>query len=412
MADRDPRVTTEDAAKAALDRTRRMYAGYFMKDGSVRAGSRIANLTQATQYKIRYVLQQALIKRFRTWKAILADRHIVPQPYENKHNRANAEVEARQELAEARRAAPAISHHKQPGGNLSFDVPVERPNAANNARPNVALGPRYRNSLVGRGIAPDDDDDMVGGRAGWSGKSHFVRRLLGDNARWFHTAGLPAHVAPDAPVPPNAGPGGLYVRRLTETMLADKPYEQGRRAGYMTPAQVRNIIDFRRKQNLFRYTSNGGDEHPPPMYGNNDRFDIRELLGSQDFRDKFRNNMSGYRWLRNRFLTNQVPGYPPFNRVRPAEPERPGGPPPAPPPPPPPPPPAPQQPPQRPQRDRKQRIVVNLGQPGGGRDRLATEAERRSGSLKGSGMASGSEEDEPDTDFARSVVAFKKARYC
>jgi len=108
-------------------------------------------LSAQSVYKIRYVLQQALIKRFRTWKAIMADRHIRNMPYRPaRRNRSVAEMDARRELARARMAAPPVSHHKQPTGQATFDVNFERPAGGPNMAPqaNTAIG---RATLMGRG---------------------------------------------------------------------------------------------------------------------------------------------------------------------------------------------------------------------------------------------------------------------
>ena len=288
MADPGGRIFRAPAALAALMRTRRRYAELFSRNGAVRAGPNnpLTNgphgpLSARSVYKIRYVLQQALIKRFRTWKAILADRHIENRPFRRRfNNRPRVELEARRELAAARMAAPPVSHHKQPTGAATFNAQFEQaagPGRPPNAAPegNTAVG---RATLMGRGA----EDAMEGGRRGFPGRAGLVQRLLGENARWWHTSGLPAGVAVGAP---NARPnrnGALYVRRITNAELAAAPYDEtAGQLDYMTQAHIANIADFKRRQNLQRFAATTGDQHGVPYNLGNaltQNFDLKQLL--------------------------------------------------------------------------------------------------------------------------------------
>ena len=334
----DPRIYNANAALQALMRVRRTYARYFSRNGALRPGT-AANpnplldgphgpLNARSVYKIKYVLQQAIIKRFRTWKAIMANRHIENRPANpDRRNRARAELDARRELADARMAAPPLSHHKQPAGQASFDARFEAANGQPNLAPRVN-GALAHNTLLGRGL-------MSGGRIGFSGRAGWVQRLLGENARWWHTSGLPNGVAVGAPNAVPSAVRGLYVRRITDQQLAQRPYNETANAlRYMTRAHVDNIVDFKRKQNLSRFAATGnqfGDNHGVPYHlGNNPNFELRRFLrnNNQPRRTALANasgNRSGYRWLVNRFGNGNagLNGFPQVNAAFPPAPPRP-----------------------------------------------------------------------------------------
>ena len=363
----DPRIFNTNAALNALMRTRRTYATMFNRNGALRPGTaanpnplldgRHGPLNDRSVYKIKYVLQQALIKRFRTWKAIIADRQIHNEPYEPLHNnRSRAELDARRELADARMAEPPKSHHKQPGGRFSFNAGFEQPGGAANAAPQRDTHVS-RTHLLGRG-------EMQGGRKGFSQNAGLVQRLLGENARFWHTSGmLPGRVVGAPNARPNPGPGGLFVRRITPAYLAMRPYDQtAGNLDYMTLAHVNAIQDFKRRQNSYRFAKDEdtGDQHAIPyeFWNGPDNFDLKKLMrlegpGGDDaginpeFQKNAQGNVSGYRWLLKRFREpgNNLAGYPATHPLPgfPPHPPRPGGNPnpnpgaAAPPPPPPPP---------------------------------------------------------------------------
>ena len=339
----DPRIYNQQQALDALMRTRRTYATMFSRNGGLRQGTAaVPNplldgphgpLSPRSVYKIRYVLQQALIKRFRTWKATMADRQIRNLPYDPAYNnRPRAELDARRELADARMAEPPKSHHKQPGGRTSFNAGFEQPVGPANAAPQ-RNGQVSRNHLMGRG-------QMSGGRQGHPSNAYLVRRLIGENSRFWHTSGmLPGSVVGAPNARPNPGPGGLYARRITPAYLAMRPYNQtAGQLDYMTRAHVNAIADFKRRQNAYRYSAGPGDQHEIPYHlgqGDTDNFDLDRYLhlpGGAINRPAARNaegNMSGYRWLLSRFREpgldlNGFPAVAPLPNF-PGVPPRPGG---------------------------------------------------------------------------------------
>jgi len=125
----DPRIFTEREAFAALMHTRKLYGKYFGPKGEVRKtdgnpllmGPR-GPLSDASVQRIKSVLQQAISRRFRTYKAIKANHHIeIKPPNPDQHNRPRVEIDARKELTEARMEAPPVSHHKMEGGRMAFN---------------------------------------------------------------------------------------------------------------------------------------------------------------------------------------------------------------------------------------------------------------------------------------------------
>lgn len=124
----DPRIFSEREALAALLKTRKIYGKYFGPRGTVRKtddnpllnGPR-GPLSDASIKRVKYILQQAIARRYRTYKAIKADHHIeIKPPNPDQKNRPRVELEARKELAEARMEAPPVSHHKMEGGRKAF----------------------------------------------------------------------------------------------------------------------------------------------------------------------------------------------------------------------------------------------------------------------------------------------------
>lgn len=124
----DPRIFSEREALAALLKTRKIYGKYFGPRGTVRKtddnpllnGPR-GPLSDASVKRVKYILQQAIARRYRTYKAIKADHHIeIKPPNPDQKNRPRVELEARKELAEARMEAPPVSHHKMEGGRKAF----------------------------------------------------------------------------------------------------------------------------------------------------------------------------------------------------------------------------------------------------------------------------------------------------
>lgn len=286
----DPRIWDEQEALRALNNTRAMYNRLFRKGGAYTARrTNNEQYTERTQNKVRYLLQQALIKRFRTWKAIRADRHVHPQPFQDNGKYSRNEVIARRELARARMEAPPVSHHKQPStSELTFNAILEQPE-------NVFATPRTKRdrTLTGRG-------EMSGGKVPFTSRSSYVRALLGANTRLWHTHGaLPearigvegARVNADHP----------FYRENTEGF----PYDR-RRRDYMTTEDVAKIADFKRRQNLYRYTANGGDAQTPQWRFFPD-FDINMLARSTaDARRMDSSNKSGLSWLMKRFRPNEA----------------------------------------------------------------------------------------------------------
>jgi len=124
----DPRIFNEREAYDALMRTRKLYGRYFGPGGAVRQSGDNpllhgpkGPLSEGSVKRIKFVLQQAIAKRFRTWKAIKANHHVeLKAPNPDQHNRPRVELEARKELAAARMEAPPVSHHKMTGGYLGF----------------------------------------------------------------------------------------------------------------------------------------------------------------------------------------------------------------------------------------------------------------------------------------------------
>jgi hypothetical protein len=124
----DPRIFTEREALAALLHTRKLYGKYFGPKGAVRKtdGNPLlvgphGPLSDASVQRIKSILQQAISKRYRTYKAIKANHHIeIKPPNPDQHNRPRVEIDARKELAEARMEAPPVSHHKMEGGRMAF----------------------------------------------------------------------------------------------------------------------------------------------------------------------------------------------------------------------------------------------------------------------------------------------------
>ena len=124
----DPRIFNEREAYDALMRTRKLYGRYFGPGGTVRQSSDNpllhgpkGPLSEESVKRVKYVLQQAVARRFRTWKAIKANHHVeLKAPNPDQHNRPRVELEARKELAAARMEAPPMSHHKMEGGYKAF----------------------------------------------------------------------------------------------------------------------------------------------------------------------------------------------------------------------------------------------------------------------------------------------------
>jgi len=161
----DPRIFSEREALAALMRTRKIYGKYFGPGGTVRKSddNPLLNgprgpLSAASVKRIKYILQQAIARRYRTYKAIKADHHIeIKPPNPDQKNRPRAELEARKELAEARMEAPPVSHHKMEGGRRAFSQQssyVRKLIAAGEAR-----GPTNYRKYMARGSSSDTESD-------------------------------------------------------------------------------------------------------------------------------------------------------------------------------------------------------------------------------------------------------------
>jgi hypothetical protein len=163
--DGDPRIFSEREALAALMRTRKIYGKYFGPGGTVRKSddNPLLNgprgpLSDASVKRIKYILQQAIARRYRTYKAIKADHHIeIKPPNPDQKNRPRAELEARKELAKARMEAPPVSHHKMEGGRRAFSQKssyVRKLIAAGEAR-----GPTNYRKYMARGGSSDTESD-------------------------------------------------------------------------------------------------------------------------------------------------------------------------------------------------------------------------------------------------------------
>ena len=163
------RVYDVDLAKKRLDEARSRYLRFFNANGQARregplikdvvtyTGHNVRGRDQNTAprkegysdntiYRIRSLLQRAIIKRFRAWKALQAGRGVEHKPFKpyvhptevakdgkvrkNVRQQSRFEEASRSFLANAKMQMPELSHRKQPGGNLSFDAILHlKPNA-------------------------------------------------------------------------------------------------------------------------------------------------------------------------------------------------------------------------------------------------------------------------------------------
>jgi hypothetical protein len=162
------KVYSVDVAKKRLDEARSRYLRFFdtkgeaRRDGPLikgvvtytgnnrdRAGQKAEEADKKegysdhTIYRIRSLLQRAIIKRFRAWKALQAQRGVNNRPFKRWEHpnegtkdgkvrthvpqQSKYEEAARHFLANANMQMPVLSHHKQPGGNLSFDATLHLP---------------------------------------------------------------------------------------------------------------------------------------------------------------------------------------------------------------------------------------------------------------------------------------------
>jgi hypothetical protein len=157
------KVYDVDLAKKRLDEARARYLRLFNPAGEARpdgplirgvqtyTGHNVAGRNQNevekkqgysdhTIYRIRSLLQRAMISRFRAWKALQAKRGVNNRPFKpyehpgaaDERRRPNKqqshyEEAARSFLANAKMQMPVLSHHKQPGGDLSFNATLHLP---------------------------------------------------------------------------------------------------------------------------------------------------------------------------------------------------------------------------------------------------------------------------------------------
>ena len=177
----DPRIFTEREALDALLRTRKIYGKYFGPGGTVKQTSNNpllhgprGPLSDASVKRIKYILQQAIARRFRTYKAIKANHHVeIKPPNPDQHNRPRVEIDARAELAKARMEAPPVSHHKMEGGRLGFSqqssyvrkLIASRASAPSNYRRYMAMG------------SSSDSEDSDSGASSNSDRSHFRKSV-------------------------------------------------------------------------------------------------------------------------------------------------------------------------------------------------------------------------------------------